>query len=264
LGVNVKGRDFSSQDLEVKARVVLVNQILARQLWPGEDPIGKYIDLDHGTPGWRQVIGVVPPTVDSDLSDMLNPAGEVYELTGAPSDSPWFLIRSNTNTQSLVSGLRHVVAQLDRNQPVVAIDTMDGVIVDSLSRRQTMMQLLSVFAIAALVLAALGIYGVLSSFVAERRYEMGIRMALGAQRADILRLVFTFGMRIALIGIGIGAFVSVLLGKFMSSQLYGVKATDPGVFVLSVVLLTMVALTASLMPARRASRSTPLEVLKVE
>jgi putative ABC transport system permease protein len=265
LGVNiVKGRDFSPQDLEIKARVVLVNQVLARQLWPGQDPLGKYIDFDHGMPGWREVIGVVPPTVDSDLSDMLNPAGEVYELTGAPSDSPWFVIRSNTNTQSLVSGLRHVVAQLDRNQPVVAIDTMDSVIVDSLSRRQTMMQLLSVFAIAALVLAALGIYGVLSSFVAERHYEMGVRMALGAQRADIVRLVFNFGMRIAAISIGIGVFVAVLLGKFMSSQLYGVKATDPAIFVLSVVILTMVALTASFVPARRASRSTPLEALKVE
>ena len=265
LGVHVvRGRDFSTEDLRGKASMVLVNQALAQQLWPGEDPVGKYVDIDHGTPGWRQVIGVVPPTVDSDLSDMLNPAGEIYELTAAPSDAPWIIIRSNANTADVVAGLRHAVAEVDRNQPVVAVDTMDGVITDSLSRRQTLMQLLSGFAAMALILAALGIYGVLSSFVAERRYEMGIRMALGAQRADIVRLVFKHGMRIAGTGIIAGILVAVLLGKFMSSQLYGVKPTDPVIFVISVLLLTSVALFASLMPAQRASRSTPMEVLKVE
>jgi ABC-type antimicrobial peptide transport system permease subunit len=126
------------------------------------------------------------------------------------------------------------------------------------------MQLLSGFAAMALILAALGIYGVLSSFVAERRYEMGIRMALGAQRGDIVRLVFTHGMRIAGTGIAVGILAALLLGRYMSSQLYGVKATDPGIFAVSVVLLTTVALFASLMPARRASCSTPMEVLKTE
>jgi putative ABC transport system permease protein len=260
----LRGRDFTPQDTQVNARLVLVNQALAQQLWAGEDPVGKYIDIDHGTPGWRQVIGVVPPTVDSDLGDMLNPAAEVYELTSAPSDSPWLIVRSSGNPNGLAAGVRHAVAEVDRNQPVVAIQTMDDVITDSLSRRQTLMQLLSGFAAMALILAALGIYGVLSSFVAERRYEMGIRMALGAQRGDIVRLVFTHGMRIAGTGIAVGILAALLLGRYMSSQLYGVKATDPGIFAVSVVLLTTVALFASLMPARRASCSTPMEVLKTE
>jgi putative ABC transport system permease protein len=260
----VKGRDFSTEDGQVKARVVLVNQALAQHLWPGEDPVGKYIDIDHGATGWRQIIGVVPPTVDSNLSDMLNPAGEVYELTATPSDSPWLIVRLSGNPNDSVKGVRQVVAEVDRNQPVVAIQTMDDVITDSLSRRETFMQLLSGFAAVALILAALGIYGVLTSFVAERRYEMGIRMALGAQRGDIVRLVFNHGMRIAGTGIVVGILMALLLGRFMTSQLYGVKAFDTGVFIISVGLLTAVALSASLMPARRASCSTPMEVLKAE
>jgi putative ABC transport system permease protein len=175
-----------------------------------------------------------------------------------------FVIRTDGDPLSVVSAVKARIWSVDRNLPFSSIETMQQVLSDSLAQRRLYMILVGVFAGAALLLAAVGIYGLMAYFVSQRTNELGIRMALGAQRIDVLRLVLRQGMRLALIGTGVGIAAALLLTRLMSSLLYGVKATDPLTFAGVATLLSIVALIACSIPARRATQVQPMTALRNE
>jgi putative ABC transport system permease protein len=174
------------------------------------------------------------------------------------------LVRAATSPQSLVGPIREVVSQLDEEQPIAKIATMDQLVGDSLTRSRFTTLLLSCFAAVAVVLACIGIYGVMAYSVAQRTQEIGIRIALGAQRADVLRMVMRQGFRLAGFGVAIGAAAAVAAARLMTTLLYGVSAGDPLTFIGVTALLACVALTACYIPARRAMRVDPLDALRYE
>ncbi|HEV2488227.1 MAG TPA: ABC transporter permease [Candidatus Acidoferrales bacterium] len=270
LGVPLeRGRTFADADNENSPRVGMVNARLARQYWPNNDPIGKRFMFGHFNPSsknppkWITVVGVVG---DTKLYGLANPSRlEVYVpyRQSASSDMD-LLVKSAVDPAALTSTIRGVVASIDKDQPIFAIVTMNQLLSDSVATRRITLVLLGAFSALALVLAAIGIYGVISYSVAQRTHEFGIRMALGAQHRDVLRMVLGQGGRIAFSGIAIGLGAALALTRLMSSLLFSVSAFDPLTFVGVAILLVIVALLACYIPARRAMRVDPMVALRYE
>jgi putative ABC transport system permease protein len=264
----LQGRNFESQDKLESPGVAIINETMARRFWPNQDPTGKRI-----TPGrytstdpndWITIIGVAKDVRQVDLA--VEPKPQMY-LTYIQADffAPRHLIvKTSVEPKSLASVVRKTVWEVDKDQPVSNILTMDEVLSESIARQRFSMLLLGVFAAVALVLAAVGIYGVMSYSVAQRRNEIGIRMALGAQKSDVLKLTVGHGLKLVLIGVGCGLAGAFMLTRLMSSLLFGVRATDPTTFVAISVILVGVALLASYIPARRATKVDPLVALRYE
>jgi len=275
MGMPLKqGRFFNEQDDERSVPVAVIDEAFARQHFAGQDPIGRrlYVSGDEKP---YQIVGVVGHvkqwSLNADQTDGLQ--AQLYLPFRSLSDdslpgSARVVVRSEnlsgSGGQSLFNNIRQAV-QSQSNQTVVArAQTMNEVIADSLSGQRFSMVLLGAFAIVALLLASLGIYGVISYLVGQRTQELGIRMALGAQRGDVLRLVVSDGMKMVLAGIALGLGAAFALTRLLSSMLYGVTATDPATFVLIALLLSVVALVACLIPARRATKVDPLVALRYE
>lgn len=263
----LQGRDFNEQQDRVNSRaVVIINETLARRIWPGEDPIGKR--LTPGTPDnpddWCQVIGVVKDVrqfkLDADPKPQMYMS---YEQVGffAPR---YLLVSTDVEPLSLASTVRSAVWEIDKDQPVSNITTMEDVLSKSVARQRFSTLLLSIFATVALVLAAIGIYGVMSYSVAQRTREIGIRMALGAQKSAVLKLVIGQGMRLVLWGVIAGLSGAFALTRLLQSLLFGVSATDLGTFIVIPLLLTIVALLACYMPAWRATKIDQMVALRYE
>jgi predicted permease len=257
-----RGREFNAGDTLDRSAVVVVSESMARRFWPGEDPIGKRLTLTFFPTVSRQIVGVVADVkmrglrVDEPVSTLYVPAAQ------NPVDGMYFMVRTKTRPESLVPAVTRAVHAEDRDLPVQEVATLDSILSDSLSHERFNMLLLSVFAGLALLLAAVGIYSVLSYTVRRRVQEIGVRMALGAQVKDVLRLVVVEGMRPTLLGIVLGLAASLALGRTLASLFYGVSATDPALFVSVAVLLAAVALLASVGPAWRAARVPPSEALR--
>jgi predicted permease len=257
-----KGRDFTAADTEDRPPVVLISESMARRFWPGEDPIGKRLTLSFFAGISRQVVGVVADVkirglrVDEPVSTLYAPQDQI------PERGATFVVRTKTPPESLVPAVTRAIHAEDRDLPVQEVATLDAVLADSLSRERFNMLLLSVFAGLALLLAAVGIYSVLSYTVRRRVQEIGVRMALGAQVRDVLRLVVVEGMRPTLLGIVLGLAAALALGRTLASLFYGVSATDPALFGAVALLLAGVALLASAGPAWRAARVPPSEALR--
>jgi ABC-type antimicrobial peptide transport system permease subunit len=244
---------------------------LAKQFWPNDDPIGKHITLTFfGTV--REVVGVVGD-VKSDGLDQNRPPAMLYVPIGqlsAPIDGRWnsfamtLVVRSSSNPTSLVSAVTNAVREVNPDVPVRDVVTMDELVTNSLSQQRFNLMLLGAFAALALILAAIGIYSVLSYSVRRRVQEIGIRLALGARISDVLRMIVFEGMRPTLLGVGIGAIAALALARVMSSLVYGVKATDPLTFLAVAVTLAIVALSATIIPAYRAARVDPMVALRYE
>jgi putative ABC transport system permease protein len=210
-----------------------------------------------------EIVGVVADIKTNDYADP--PYPEIYwSMSQAPSSSGQILIRTKTDPESLASNVREEIGKIDRDLPVLEMSTMDEVIVDTLWRARLAAWLLGLFAALALVLAAAGLYGVLSYSVSQRTQELGLRMALGAAPGRVLRLVIGEGMRVVSVGLLIGLATSLALSRFVASQLYGVKATDPLTLVGVALLLAGVAFIACYFPARRASKTDPMVALRTE
>jgi putative ABC transport system permease protein len=254
--------------------VVVVNELLANRYWPGEDPIGKRITLDDSQQGatWITVIGVVKNVARGEWAA---PQQEEIYLPFLQNRSyledphprvayQTLVVRTSGEPAALAPSVRNAVWSLDRNLPVSEIQTMDQVIAHSTAQPRFNLFLLATFAGVALVLAAVGIYGVMSYSVSRRTHEIGLRMALGARPGDMLRLVVGQTMTLALVGAGAGLVGALALGRFMSSFLYGVRASDPVTFLAVSLILSAVALLASYIPARRATRIDPLLALRHE
>jgi putative ABC transport system permease protein len=264
-----RGRTFTDADNEHGQLVAMVNAKLARQFWPNEDPIGKRFLWGHFKPDsktppkWITVVGVVG---DTKLYGLANPSRlEVYDPFRQDANSDMDLVvKSRLDSATLTSEIRGAVTSVDKDEPIFNIATMNELRSNSVATRRLTLILLGLFSALALVLAAIGIYGVISYSVAQRTHEIGIRMALGAQHSDVLRMVLRQGGEIALIGIAIGLVAAFGLTRLMSNLLFSVRASDPATFAAVAILLALVALLACYIPARRAMRVDPMVALRYE
>jgi putative ABC transport system permease protein len=264
----LKGRAFSSHDTETAPGVVIINETLASRYFAGEDPIGQRLNLSGGPKDLREIVGVVADVRNYGLDAEVKPEVYVPFLQSAPgylagmTSALTIVVRSTIEPTALTATLREQVEALDKDQPVSAIKTMELYLTDSMAQRRFNMLLLAVFAGLALVLAAVGIYGVIAYTVTQRTHEMGIRIALGARGGDILRLVFSNAMATTVIGIFIGLGAAFGLTRLLQSLLYQVTATDPLVFAAIPLLLLAVAAMATYFPARRAMKVDPITALR--
>jgi len=262
----LQGRQFTEQDTATSPNVVVISETMARRYWPNEDPIGKRIATGRirKPEDWIQVIGVVKDVRQFKLT--IDPKPQMYLSHKQaefffPED---LVVRTDVDPTSMAATVRNAVWQIDKDQPVSNIQTMEEILADSIARQRFSMLLLAIFAGVALVLAAVGIYGVMSYSVAQRTHEIGIRMALGAQTGSVLKLAVGYGMKLVGIGIVIGLIAAFALTRVMSTLLFGVTATDPATFTLISLLLICVAAIASYVPARRATKVDPMIALRYE
>ena len=258
----VRGRFFGEQDNAGATGVAIISDSLARQLWPREDPIGKRITLE-GQKQPREIVGVVGDVRQFGLAT--EPKSEVYQpYAQAPAGLIGFAVRTASVPLSMANAVRREVWAVDKDQAVGYLMSMEQLASESLAPQRVSVLLLGFFAVAALMLAAIGLYGVISYSVTQRTHEIGIRMALGADRGAVTRMVLRQGMALTALGLAIGVGLAVVLTRFMSALLYGVRTTDPITFLLVVVVLAAVAFLASFIPARRATRVDPMEALRYE
>jgi len=274
MGIAVKqGRDLVASDGVDTRSVALINEALARRYWPNQDPVGQQIRLifpDTRQPwdpepraGWLSIVGIVSDVRESEWGEQK--VGQIYlPYTQNASRIMHLVVRSDADPAQLVSGVRSVVNSVDPDQPVTEARSMDEYLAASVSRRRLSMLLLVLFAGVATVLAAVGIYGVMAYSVMQRSHEIGIRMALGAEPNDVLRMVVSDGMKLAGIGLVIGIAASYAAVHYLASQLYGVKTKDPITVICVSVGLALVAISACYFPARRATKVDPLEALRYE
>jgi predicted permease len=258
------GRTFELRDNADAPKVVVINETIAkRHFGSATGAIGKRLSIWHDEKFMREIVGVVGDTKTGSLTG--EGGAQIYVPNAqARENFMGLVIRTAGNPAAFATTLRREVQALDKDQPIYNVRTMDDVVANSLGTRRVSMQLFAVFAIAALLLAAIGISGVMAYSVTQRTQEIGIRMALGAQGGDVLRMVIRQGMTLALIGIGVGLAGAFGLTRVLANLLFGVKATDPVTFVAISLLLTFVALLACYLPARRASRVDPLIALRAE
>lgn len=265
LGISlIRGRTFTEQDSQQSPKVVIVGQTMARRLWPAEEPIGKHVNFQGQ---WYEVVGLVSDVRQGFGSDS-QPGAQMYVPYGQ-FDFPWpyahVVIRTTVaQPAQLAAAARAAIWAEDKNQPVENVRLLEQVVADRLAGRRFMALLLVVFALTAVGLAAVGIYGVTAYYVSHLTHEIGIRMALGAQARDILRLVLVRGLVIMLLGIGVGLALAVSTTRLMSSLLYGVSTTDPLVYFQTTALFAAVTVAALLVPARKATKVDPLIALRWE
>jgi putative ABC transport system permease protein len=261
----LRGRFFSDQDSQSNPNVAIISETLARRYFPNQDPLGR--QMRFGFPPnsnvSREVVGIAGDVRDVALSRKPGPAMYV-PFAQAPLYGGEVVVRSSLSTASVTAGIRQAVRSIDKNLPVTDVESLDDAVGRSISQERFRTFLLGSFSAIALALAAVGVFGVTSYSASQRTHEIGIRMALGAERRDILRLILGQGTKLALFGLGIGLVAAFLLTRLMSSLLYSVSATDPVTFVSVTILLLAVALTACYIPARRAMRVDPMVALREE
>jgi putative ABC transport system permease protein len=266
LGIRLlEGRQFNERDNQSSNGVAIVSESLARRFLPNEDAIGKRIKLGgrDSTRPWLSIIGVAGDVRDSSLDSAARPSVYV-PYPQFPTASMTLVVRASVDPASIIPAIRKAVWAVDKDQPLTDVKTMDQYVSDSVSPRRANALLLAVFAALALILALLGIYGVMAYSVSQRVQEIGIRIALGAQRSDVIKLIVGNAITFVFAGLVIGVGGALALTRLMSSLLYGVSATDPLTFILVSVLLVSVALLASYIPARRATKVDPMIALRCE
>jgi putative ABC transport system permease protein len=263
-----RGRFFDTRDSADAPPVMIINRRLAEQFWPGEDPTGKRLKIGPADSpnAWAIVVGVVGNVRQAGLYGELLPEFYTpYMQERRPFVAPRDLVvRVNGDSAALVGAVREAVWAVDKDQPISNVRTMDQVFAAAVSRERFQMLLLALFAALALVLACVGLYGVISYAVAQRTHEIGVRMALGAQSRDVLSLVIRQGMVLTIAGLLVGIAVGLAATRVMSDMLFGVTATDAVTFVSAGVLLVIVAFLACYVPARRATKVDPLVALRYE
>jgi putative ABC transport system permease protein len=262
------GRDFTPMDREGQPLVAIVNEEMVKELFPHENPIGARIDWgrNQGPHQWMTIVGVAADVKQSGLNQPTDPA--VYSPY-SQSDEAWrrwmtLAIRVPGSTNGLTEEVKRKVWSLDSQLPVSEIRTMDDLMEVSLATQKFNVSLLGLFAALALILAAVGVYGLMAYSVSQRTHEIGIRIALGAQRGAVLRMVIGEGGKLAFLGLAIGIASALALTRVMTSLLFEVKPTDPVTFASVAILFAIVALAACYIPARRAARVDPMVALRYE
>jgi putative ABC transport system permease protein len=256
----VKGRVFTATDTENSAPVTVINESLARRIWPGEDPLGKR--LKRGTTS-REVVGVVT-NVKLNGVEHETPMEFYAPLAQEPMGGLGLAVRTAGDPLAAAASVERAIHSVHKDLPVFRIRTMDQLLRNSLAQRRLTLALLVSLAVLSLLLAGVGIYGVISYAVKQRTHELGIRMALGAQRGDVLRLILAQGLKLALLGVGIGLLAALALARWMEALLFNVRPTDPLTFIVIAAFLVLVALFACWIPAWRATKVDPLIALRSE
>lgn len=269
----LKGRDFTDADVLSAPHVVIINDFMARHHWAEQNPVGQRISTDDPkNPDWSTIIGVVADSKQSDWAgstweEMYFPFLQSRPNLEGPTSSVAYMtlvVRASTEAAAIVPSIRQTVWSIDKNLPVSDVITMGQAIAEKVAEPRFYVFILSIFSSIALVLGAVGIYGVISYSVARRTHEIGVRMALGAERTHIFRMVVKQGMRMAALGATLGILGSLGLMQFLRTLLFGVQPNDPATFGIATAILAIVALTACYVPARRAMRLDPMSALRYE
>jgi len=262
----IHGRDFTDQDKADSKNVVVISEKTAQHYWPGQDAIGKRLKPGATTSDvpWREVIGVVKDVRQNDF--IAQPKMQMYfayrQLKDLAANA--LIVRTSVEPMSLATSIRDAIWAVDKDQPVANVDTMDHIVSEAIARQRFSMLLLGIFAALALILAAVGIYGVMSYSVAQRTHEIGIRMALGARRTDVLQMTIKQGLKLVGAGMIFGLVAAFLLTRVLASLLFGISATDPGTFLGISLVLLAVAVVASYIPALRATKVDPIIALHAQ
>jgi putative ABC transport system permease protein len=260
----VAGREFTENDTQQSARVMIINQTMAKEFWPNENPIGQRVTMNNwGPPLTGEIVGIVGDVKIDGIAADTYPA-IYWPYFQFPQNFNAFVVHTEGDPNRLIAPIKERIWSVDRALPISKIATMDQLISDSLARRRLYMVLLTVFAGSALLLAAVGIYGVMSYSVSQRIHEMGIRIALGAQARDVQMLVMRCGLTVALLGMTVGIAAALALTRLMSGLLFGVGPFDPFAFGAVAAVLMLVALLACYLPARRAARVDPIRALRID
>jgi putative ABC transport system permease protein len=260
----VAGREFTENDTQQSARVMIINQTMAKEFWPNENPIGQRVTMNNwGPPLTGEIVGIVGDVKIDGIAADTYPA-IYWPYFQFPQNFNAFVVRTEGDPNRLIAPIKERIWSVDKSLPISKIATMDQLISDSLARRRLYMVLLTVFAGSALLLAAVGIYGVMSYSVSQRIHEMGIRIALGAQARDVQMLVMRCGLTVALLGMTVGIAAALALTRLMSGLLFGVGPFDPFAFGAVAAVLMLVALLACYLPARRAARVDPIRALRID
>jgi len=258
----IRGRTLTAQDTDQSPPIAIINEAMAKSFWPNDDPIGQRLAMSlEGGKIQREIVGIVGDVRSASLGTDPKPAIYVpyaqnsYELV-------YLAVRTRSDPLSIAAAVRQEILVVDKEQPVYDVKSMDQVIRDSSAKQNFNMFLLTIFAALALILAMVGVYGVVASSITQRRIEIGIRMALGAQPSDVLKLFLRQGMLLILIGLIVGLAAAFVLTNIMSSLLYQIKATDPPTFVMAILGLTFISFLAIYIPARRAAKLEPVIAIK--
>jgi putative ABC transport system permease protein len=263
------GRVFSNDDVQDTPEVAVINEAAARTYWPNQEPIGKRVRLHRDTrglsssaqPTWTTIIGVIADARTESLADAAIPQIYRSSYQRASKDLTIFL-RGHLDPGTLPAQVRQQVQSIDATLPVFHAQTLSEILSDSLSIRRFSMEMVALFAATALLLAGLGIYGIISYVVNEQRHEIAIRLALGAERSNILKMVLRRGLGLAAVGAGIGVIGALIVSHLMAGMLFGVSPNDPLTFTSITCVLVVVALAACYIPARRAMRVDPMVALR--
>ena len=270
LGIPVlKGRAFNDRDTADSPGVVIISETLAQMLWPDEDALGKRLNIGFARAKWSEVVGVVSDVKQWELGAPPAPA-TYHPLSQVADGRRWFVsemtfvIRTATEPQRFIAGLRSELQSVDKDLPLYNVAVMEQVVANRVTDPRFYMLLLGSFSALALILATAGIYSLISYSVTQRTHEIGIRLALGAQAGDVLRLVVRQGMTLVVAGLVVGVAGALTLTRVLSEFLYEVSVTDPATFALLSCLLAVVALLACYFPSRRATKVDPLVALRHE
>jgi putative ABC transport system permease protein len=246
-----------------RPRVVIIDETLARRFFSNQNPIGKHLQIPDATRPAREIVGVVGGVRDTGFDQQPRPTIYFPSLQ-SPDQTMSLVVRTTLPPSAVLPALKNAIWPVDKKQPVFEVRSMDEIISGIVSAQRLAFLLLGVFAFLALVLAAIGIYGVTAYLVSERTHEIGVRIALGAKSSDVSRVVLGHGARLVGIGVIGGVVAALALTRLLSGLLFGVSATDPLTFVGVAILLTLVALAACYIPARRATRVDPMVALRYE
>jgi putative ABC transport system permease protein len=257
------GRFFTKFDKSDSAPVVVINQTMARRYFPNEDPVGKQLTVIFDQPESREIVGVIGDVLHSGLDSNVRP--ELFvPYWQSPNPQMTFVVKTTPDAAAMLPAVKSAIREVNHNQTFAKTSTMDQLVDDSLKQRRFNLSLLVTFAVLALVLAGVGVYGSINYSTKQRTHEIGLRMALGAQPRDVMRLIVGHGLALSLMGVAIGLVASFGLTRLMSGLLFGVSATDPVTFAAISVLLMVIGLLASWVPARRAMKVDPLVALRYE
>lgn len=262
-----QGREFSTHDTAETTDVIIVNEELARRQWPGESALGKRLQISAETTRWREVVGIVGNARLTNLETPIDPAIYVPQTQNSWPNAlrlSSFVVKTPGDPQAIAPAVRSALRALDPSLPVAQVRTMENIVSESLAQRRFNLALLLLFAIVAGALAIIGIYGVMSYGVAQRKQELGVRLALGAQRSEITRMIVLEGSTLALTGIGLGLVAAFAATRLMAGLLAGISATDPVAFFSIAAGLSTVAMLASYLPARQAAKVDPMIALRAD